>query len=181
MTASPLGASDDPSTETASSAHLPRLTGQAVSDLIGFTPTMLRKIEQQGFVTRGEDKLFDPAEAVQGYIRWMKDEARRSSKTEGAKRTEELRQRKLEIDIAKEMHELVDVETVEVTFTEIFTTLRLDIGSVPAGVTRDLELRTEIGTLINGAFDRCRAKFDATVAALQGGRPVLDALEDGEP
>ncbi len=181
MTATPSTSDTEPSKETASPAHLPRMTGQAVSDLIGFTPTMLRKLEQQDFVERGEDKLFDPTAAVQGYIRWLKDDARRSSKTESAKRIEALREERLELELAAYKNSLGDLESYELTFVEMFTTLRNEVEAVPAGATRDLALRAKIEKLINGAFDRCRDKFENTLAALRSGGPVLDDAEAGEP
>ena len=124
MKASPSTSEAEPSTETASLAHWPHMTGQAVSDLIGFSPTMLRKLEQQGFVERLEPGgRFDAGAALLGYIRWLRDDARRSTKTNEGKRKETAQALKVEIEIAKELKELVDVETIEETFLEMFTTL----------------------------------------------------------
>ncbi len=180
MTASPGASDPEPPTETAAAAHWPQMTGQAVSDFLGFTPQWLKKLEQQGFVDRLDNKLFDAGAVCLGYIRWLKDDARRNNKTEGAKRTEAAKALKVEIENAKALHEVADFETIELTFVEMFTTLSSEVFSVPAAFTRDLPQRAALETLINGAFDRCRQTFDATIAALRSGAPVLDAEEDGE-
>ena len=157
------------------------MTGQAVSEHFGFSARWLKKLEDEGFVARrDETKLFDAGEVARGYIRWLKDDARRNNKTEGAKRTEAAKALKVEIENAKALHEVVDFETVEVTFSEILTTLRNEIGSVPAAHTRDLAQRGALEALINGAFNRCSEAFAATVAALQSGAPVMDADEEAE-
>ena len=157
------------------------MTGQAVSDHFGFSPRWLKKLEDEGFVARRDDtKLFDAGEVASGYIRWLKDDARRNNKTEGAKRTEAAKALKVEIENAKALHEVVDFETVELTFSEILTTLRNEVGSVPAAYTRDLTQRGALEVLFNGAFDRAREAFEATIAALESGAPTLDADEEAE-
>ena len=180
MTDVPPAPDAEPSTETASPAHWPQMTGQAVSDFIGFSPTMLRKLENQDFVERLASGKFDGGAALLGYIRWLKDDARRNNKTEGAKRKEAAQALKVEIDNAKALHELVDFDTIELSFSEIFTLLRSEFDALPAGVTRDLDLRAAMETYINGVFDRCRSRFEAEVKALQSGRPMLDGEESGE-
>lgn len=157
------------------------MTGQAVSDLLNVSPRWLAKLEEQGFAKRLENKQFDVIDVCLGYIRWLKDDARLNNKTAGAKRKEDAQALKVEIEIAEKLGRLVDMETVELAFLEMFTAVRTEIGAVPAGVTRDLQIRAEIETLLNGAFDRCQAAFEALRQALRSNCPDLDALEEGEP
>lgn len=131
----------------------PELTGQAVADLLGCSAPWIRKLELQGFAERKENGLFDPLQAALGYIKFLKDAERRSSKTEVGKLKEAEQLRKLQIENAKAIGELIDVETVEIAFVEMFTSCRNAMAGVPAGVTRDLELRAEIEKLQNIAFD----------------------------
>ena len=170
-----------PSQETASPGHPPRLTGQAVSDLIGFSSTMLRKLEDQGFAKRGDDKLFDVVATLLGYIRWLKDDARRSSKTEGAKAKEAEQVRRMRIETAKILGQLVEWDEVEIFFTEAMTELRNIFGGIPAGLTRDPELRALLEKRLDAGFDESRAAFEKLAAAVRDQRPLLDDEEDPEP
>ena len=181
MTA-PLSTSGaEPSRETASAAHWPQMTGQAVSDFLEFSPTWLKKLEQQGFVERLENKLFDGGAVCLGYIRWLKDDARRGSKTEGAKAKEAEQLRRLQIENAKMVGDLVDFEMVEAFFAESHTKLRSIFGGIPAGLSRDPELRALLEKRLNAGFDEYRAAFEAMAAAVRDQRPALEGDEEGEP
>ncbi len=159
--------------------QIPQMTGQAVSDLLGFSPRWLNKLVSQGLVERKENGLFDLVEVCLGYIRWLKDDNRRNSKTEVAKLKEAEQVRKLKLENAKLEGELADMETVETVFLEMFTTLRANIDAVPAGVTRDLAQRAEIQKRIDLAFETCRKTFEATHRSIRDGCPSLPRDEDG--
>ncbi len=157
-----------------------RMTGQAVSDLLGVTPQWIAKLEKEGFAQRGEDKLFDVVETLLGYIRWLKDPARRTTKTEGAKALEAEKLRRMKIDTAKVVGELVDFDLVETFFAESMTELRNAFGGIPAGLSRDPEMRDVLEKRLNAGFDQYRAAFEAMATAVREGRPALDGDEEGE-
>ncbi len=147
----------------------PQTTGQAISDYLGFTPQWLAKLEKQGFVERRDSRLFDAGAVCRGYIAWLKDESRRSSKTEIAKQRDAEQLKKLRIENAKALHQLIDMETIEASFAEIFTLLRATLGSVAAGCTRDVALRQKIDELHDHAFERARLQFEQLQEQLRCG------------
>ena len=158
----------------------PQMTGEAIADYLGVSPRWLSKLAAEGFIVRGASKLFDGGEVCRGYIAWLKDDSRRSAKTETAKRKEAAQAEKYELENARLKNELVDIDTVEASVAEIFTLLRAELGAVPAAATRDLALRAEIETHLNHAFDRCGARLAAAREALASGRPVLDGDEEAD-
>ena len=162
-------------------ASWPQMTGQAVSDFLGFSPTWLKKLEQQGFVERLDNKLFDAGAVALGYIRWLKDDARRTSKSEGAKAKDAEQVRRLQIENAKMVGELVEFEMVETFFAESHTKLRHAFGGIPAGLTRDPELRALLEKRLNAGFDEYRATFETMATAVRDQRPDLEGDEAGEP
>lgn len=179
--ATPSPSGPGSSTETASPSPWPRLNGQAVSDFLGFSPRWLKKLEDQSFVERGDDGLFDAGAVALGYIRWLKDDARRPTRTEGAKLKEAEQLRRLQIENAKLIGELVEFEMVQAFFAESHAHMRHVFGGIPAGLTRDPDLRDAIEKRLNAGFDEYRSRFEAMAAAVREQRPALDGDEEGEP
>lgn len=158
----------------------PQMTGQAIADYLGVSPRWLTKLEAEGFLGRQASKLFDGGAVCRGYIAWLKDDSRRSSKTETAKRKEAAQAEKIELETELLKNKLVDLETIEAAFAEIMAILRSELGAVPQGITRDLALRAEIESRLNDAFDRCGARFAAAQEALASGSPPLEGDEEGD-
>ncbi len=140
-------------TQPKPNTSFPEVTGQTAADLLGCSAPWIRKLEVQGSVERKENGLFDPFQVALGYIKFLKDAERRSSKTEVGKLKEAEQLRKLQIENAKAIGQLVDVETVELAFAEMFMLCRNAISGVPAGVIRDLKVRAEIEKLQDAAFE----------------------------
>lgn len=163
-------------------APWPQLTGKAMADYLGFSGPWLHKLEQQGYVERTEAGLFDAGAVCLGVIRWHKDTDRRNSKTESAKRKEDLQAKKLEIEIAAKLGELVDWDTVQFAFQEMNTICHSEVCATPAAVTRDLELRAKIEAYLNGCFERMQERFRALETKVRSDDPKAfeDEAEDGD-
>ncbi|NKW10280.1 hypothetical protein HGG76_15175 [Ochrobactrum tritici] len=67
-------------------------------------------------------------EAVQGYVRSLKDEERRSTKSAADNGLKAARQREVELRIAKEEGRLVELDDVEAVSSSILATLRAELG-----------------------------------------------------
>jgi hypothetical protein len=158
----------------------PQMTGQAISDYLGFSAAWLSKLEKAGRVKRKASGFFDGGEVCKGYIAFLKDDTKRSNKTNAANRQQIARAEKLELENAAKKGELVEIETVQEIFAEIFAILRQELGGVPASSTRDLKLRAEIEKRHNDAFDRCGARFASARQALRSGRTILEGDEEAE-
>lgn len=116
--------------------------------------------------------------AVQGYIRWLKDEERRTSKTASASAVQEERAREIRLRNAKEEGRLIELAEAEAVFADILGTFRSALSGVSAAATRDLTLRHSIDAAINHALDRAREGFEEKRDVLRAGGDII--LDDEE-
>lgn len=77
-------------------------------------------------------------------------------------------------------NELIPIEDVAITVEEIFTALSNEMRGFPAGATRDLAVRAEIQTALDGAFDRCRASIEKLGGNLAAGKGIVFDDNDGD-
>lgn len=137
------------------------------------------QLEAEGVFKRIEGTTrFDVGACTIAYIRWLRDENRRGSKSSGASVFQQARTREIEQRIAREDGKLVPIEEVQAGVADILGTYRAELSGVPAASTRDLDVRAAIESNLNGAIERCRARFEAMEGDLRAGREVkLDGDE----
>lgn len=136
------------------------------------------QLESEGVFKRNAHGRFDLVPNVIAYIRWLRDENRRGSKASGVSDFQKARTRELEQRMAREDGRLVPIEEVAAGITDILGTYRSELSGVAAASTRDLDTRLAIESNLNGAIERCRARFEAMEGDLRAGREVkLDGDE----
>ena len=145
------------------------MTIAQAATLLMVTPQWVRDLAKQGAIPKPVSGMVPQVATIQGYIKWLKDEDRRSSKSASASRVQDARAREIEIRSAKEEGSLIDIEDVEITYEEILGAYRSELAGIPAGVTRDLALRAVIESRLNDAIARCRARFQAASASVRQG------------
>jgi hypothetical protein len=146
--------------------------------LLGVSDEWVRRLIGDGYIKRTERGTVLRDDVAAGYIRWLKDEDRRSSKTASASRRDEARTREIEQRIAERDGRLIDLEEHEAVLDEIVGTLKAGLVGLPASVTRDLELRAKIETAVDGILTDASARLAKRGEELRSGRSVIAA--DGE-
>lgn len=143
--------------------------------LLGVTEQWIRDLARQGYgeiATRGRVPI---VAALTGYIRFLKDEARRSSKSASASAVQQERAKEIALRNAKEEGRLVELPEAEAVFADILGTFRSTLAGVSAAATRDLTLRHAIDEAINRALEEARDAFEEKRDLLRaGGDVVLD-------
>lgn len=160
--------SDDVAAPAKAGANLIPISQAAA--LLMVTERWIRDLQKKGYVPKADRGMVSLVGAVQGYIKWLKDEERRTSKSAAASRVQDARAREIEIRIAKEEGRLVELEEAESVFAEIIGAYRSELSGIPAALTRDLDFRAKIEKLHNDAIDRCRRRFAEACEALRAGR-----------
>lgn len=151
------------------------ITAAQAAALLLVSPEWLRLLAQKGHFPKAVKGRYPLVAVVQGYVKFLKDEERAGTKVHAESGLKAARQREVELRIAKEEGRLVEMDEVEAVVASILSTLRAELGGVPASVTRDVGLRAEIEKAHNGAFARSQAKFSEASAALRSGRDALGA------
>lgn len=164
------------------SAGLPENVRVAdVANLLMVTDQWIRDLSKRGYVPKPSGGRVSLVGVVQGYINWLKDEERRTSKTASQSAVAAARAREIQIRTAKDEGALIDIEDVESAFAEILGAFRSELAGVAAGSTRDLALREAINGKLNDAIARARSRFEAASALARSGRGFGVSDEAGGP
>lgn len=156
------------------------ITAAQASKLLMVTDQWLRVLSQRGYVPKAVKGKYPLVAVVQGYIRFLKDDERRTSKVQAESGLKAARQREVELRIAEKEGRLVEMEEVEATWNDVLGTFRAELDGVPASVTRDLAMREAIETGLNGAIARAEARFREAGEAIRTGRDPLGAAAEDD-
>lgn len=136
--------------------------------LLMLSTERVRQLIKQGYIERRGVAQCTLVGAVQGYIRFLKDDERRSSKSAGASRVQDARAREIELKIAERDRRVIDVVEHDDFVAEIAGTLRSHLAGIPAKVTRDLVLRRRLEAELDGVLAKiadCIAEGPAVTPA----------------
>ncbi|SRR6266536_1856826 len=150
-------------------------TASEVARHLDVSPQRVGNMVKEGILKRSSSGLFDLDRCRIDYIRWLRASPRRNSQSASAARTAELKIQALEMRLARDEGQLINIVEIETVVEDILATYIAELGGVPAAATRDVELRRGLEEKYSEAMDRCRARFDQKFAALRRGE---EAFED---
>jgi hypothetical protein len=152
---------------------------QTIAQLLMITVVRLNQLERAGWIQKVSRGKYSIVAAVQGYIRFLKDEARSQTKSASASRVQDARAREIELRTSREEAKLIETEEAISFVDDVLGGMKPDIYSIPARVTRDLDLRRKITTEIDDAFRRAADRYEQEASALRaGGSFVPPVAED---
>lgn len=147
-----------------------------VAAVLMITKQRLGQLQAMGYIPRSQVRgHVSLVGAVQGYIKFLKDEERKSSKVAAESRVRDARARELELRIAEREGRLVDINDVIAFETDVLGQLRAHLASLPARVTRDLEMREKIDRELNDILATCQRRFEEAERTLQAGSEADNA------
>lgn len=156
------------------------IDGKTAARLLMCTEQWFLKLVKDGWITRASRGRYKIVEVVQGHIKYLQDENRRAQKSASASRVQDARAKQIEMQTARELGKLVEIDDVLTWQGEILGTLSRELTGVSAASTRDLTLRLEIEKQINAAVGRCRRAFEEGHALLQSGKSVAVDAEEAD-
>ena len=149
--------------------------GQAAR-LLMISDERVRQLQKQGYIPRAPKRGVVPlVGAVQGYLRYLKDEERQSSKSAAASRVTDARTREIELRIAERQRDLIPQEDARAVIGEMAAMLKAEFVGLPARVTRDLDLRRTLEQEVDASFARLAASAERARSALVTGGLDLEA------
>lgn len=152
---------------------------QQVSRLLMISVAWVGRLHKAGYIPKAGKDQYPLVGAVQGYIRYMKDEDRRSTKTAADSRVRDARAKEIELRIAERERELISVEDAKGEFSQLLAMVRAEMVGLPARVTRDMDLRRVIEKEVDDSLSRMADRADKASAVLEaGGEPTEAVAED---
>lgn len=129
--------------------------------LLKVTAERIRQLQREGYIAKHSPGKVLLVSAIQGYIQFLKDAASKTTKTAADSRVRDARAKEIEMRNAVRLRELIPIEDAAAALDHLVGVVRERMNSIPARVTRDLELRRKIEAEVNAA----QAKIAEALAA----------------
>lgn len=139
------------------------MTTAQVAELFEITAERVRQLVKSGHIEKRAKDQVPLVSAVRGYIRFLKDDERRSSKSAAASRVQDARAREIELKTAEREGSLMDVEEVRAVVAEWGGVIRTGLNSIPARLSRDMTFRRKIETEIDDVFRQATERFESAM------------------
>jgi hypothetical protein len=128
------------------------ITVEVAARLLMVTPEWIRRLSKDGWIPKVQRGRYRVVDVVQGYIRFLKDEARRSSKTASLSRLQDIRTRKEELAVAQTERELVPLVEAMTLVDEVAGAVVARVNAIPARLTRNIEQREQLQREVDDAL-----------------------------
>jgi hypothetical protein len=150
-----------------------------VAKLLLVTPEWVRRLTKDGWIAKTDRGRYRVVDVVQGYIRFLKDEARRATKTASHNRLQEIRARKEELAVAQTERELVPLAEAMTLVDEVCGAVVARVNAIPARFTRNIEQRAALQREVDEALAEVADRIEKLGATFQSGRddPAADEEE----
>ena len=144
--------------------------GQAAR-LLMISDERIRQLTKQGYIPRVEKRgVVQLVGAVQGYLRYLKDDERRSSKSAADSRVRDARALEIELRIAERSRDLIPLEDALADMAEFAAAVRSELAGLPARLTRIMDERQKIESEVDGVLTRLSERAAQKAATLEPGR-----------
>jgi phage terminase Nu1 subunit (DNA packaging protein) len=149
--------------------------------LLMVTPEWVRRLTKDGWISKADRGRYRVVDVVQGYIRFLRDEARRSSKSAAHSRLQDIRARKEELNIAQTERELVPLADAMTLVDEVAGAVVARVNAIPARMTRNMDERARLQREIDEALAEVADRVEKLGATFQSGRDDPAADEEEAP
>jgi phage terminase Nu1 subunit (DNA packaging protein) len=154
------------------------ISGAIVCQLLMLSRQRIDQLVRSGHIKRLARGQYSLVEAVQGYIRFLRDEAHQHTASAADSRVRDARAREIETRTAQRLGRLVPLEVYEETIDTLCGMVRSEFAGLPAAVTRELPMRRIIERDVNARLRRIAEAALAAAARLETDRSPADAVRD---
>jgi hypothetical protein len=149
---------------------------QTLSSCFGLTGARIGQLASMGWFKAIERGKFNWIDACGGYIRFLRDEDRKTSKSAADSRIRDARAREIEVRTQQRLSRLVPLEIYEEMIDSFASVVRSEFAGLPAACTRDLTMRRIIEREVNARLRRIAEHAMAQAIRLETVRGPDDAV-----
>ena len=150
------------------------ITTQQAAKLLMCTEAWIGKLHKMEYFPKVGRGKWNLVAVVQGNIRFMKDEDRRSSKSASAARGRDVKTEMLEMQMQEKRRELVPLDDTRLVLDTAASLVQSQMMAVPAKFTREIAERRRLEKLIAEALGTVADGIEKKAAALKAGDDVLE-------
>lgn len=153
---------------------------EQVARLLTISPRRVQQLAAEDYIPRAADGRYPIVGAVQGYIRSLRDDLTRESKSAQAKRLQEVKAQEVEIRIAERQRALVTVAEAQDAMDSVCGLVRSELVGMPARVHRNPAERLRLETEVEGILVRLADRLTEESRALSEGGGGASALAEDD-
>lgn len=155
-------------------------TSQAAK-MLEVSDEWIRRLEKMGYVTKRGRGAWHFLDVIRGYIRYLKDDSRRSSKSASASRMQDVKTERLEFELKVAKAAYQPVEDMFLALDTLSSEMRGSFGGVGARLTRDAAWRNKIDDEITATINRMSERIERTRDALVEASGGTEDPEEDDP
>lgn len=157
------------------------ISAVSLAQLLMLTPRHLSRLVGEGWIQKSATGRYSLVSGVQGYVRYLRDETRRNSKSGAVQKREDAKTREIEQRIAQRDRKLIAVEECFAVVDKVIGTFRAAQDGLGAEFTRDMGERNRLEGLLNGTYTRAQAELAKSIALIEAGGSLDVAPADDDP
>ena len=143
-------------------------TGQAAK-LLMVTEEWVNKLHKMEYLPKAGRGKWNLVSVVQGYINFLKDDERRSSKSASASRMQEVKTERLEQQMMAERRDLIPLADARLVLDTAAALIQSKMMSIPAQYTRDPVERARLEALVSAQLNTIADEIEAKAEDLRTG------------
>lgn len=151
-------------------------TTETLATCFGVTPHRVRQLAHMGWFKPSSKNNFNWVEACGGYIKFLRDDDRRSNKSASEMRIKDAKAHDIEVRTKQRLSRLIPLEVYEEMIDSICGMVRSEFAGLAAASTRDLTMRRIIDREVNARLRRIAERGMAQAIRLETGRGTDDAV-----
>lgn len=143
---------------------------QAGRLLGGLSAERIRQLIKEGYIPRAQPGRVLMVAAVQGYIKFLKELASKNTKTAADSEVRQERAREIRLRNDERMRTLIPIDDATAALDYLVGVVRSSMNSIPARVTRDIDLRRKIEAEVNAAQTQIAIALGKAADAARSGK-----------
>lgn len=155
------------------------VSGEELAQLLGVDIRTIRNLAASGTITRTDRNTYPLAESVRGVVAAAKKSSRSSALDKEQAAMMAGKRRLLEMRIAQQEGQLIEITEATDTLDEIVGTFRAGLDALPARATRDVELRKKIREESENMLRAASDKFLALAGKPTAKTEAIKEEDDG--
>jgi hypothetical protein len=155
------------------------ITLEQACRLVMLSNERIRQLVRDGYIPKPAKNSYPLVGVVQGYIRFLRDEDRRSSKVASESGLKQARQAEIEMRMAERRRDLVARPDAEAAMDDVVGQINQEFSGFAARVTRDPGMRRQIETKLDEVINSIADTLAGSKRTLAtGGADAAPEAED---
>jgi hypothetical protein len=152
----------------------------ALTKLLMISDERIYQLVRDGSIPKAPRKgFYSLVGAVQGYIRFLKDEQRTSTRVAADSGVKKARELEIMQRVRERSNQLIEGSVAAEALDDVVSVIVTELDGLPARFTRDVKVRKQLQVKIDEVRARVHSVLDEKVLALRAGESALSS-ESGD-